>query len=62
MADHQIIPSLVSAIIPAYNAEKYIGEAIESALSQSYPELEIIVADDGSTDDTVKVVSSFIGK
>lgn len=62
MAVHQSITSLVSVIIPAYNAGRYIGETIESALSQSYPELEIIVVDDGSTDDTVKVVSSFIEK
>lgn len=62
MTVHQIRTSLVSIIIPAFNAEKYIGEAIESALSQSYPELEIIVVDDGSTDNTVKVVNRFIEK
>jgi glycosyltransferase involved in cell wall biosynthesis len=62
MTVHQIKTSLVSIIIPVFNAEKYIGEAIESALSQSYPELEIIVVDDGSTDNTVKVVNSFIEK
>ena len=47
---------LVSIIIPAFNAAGYIGDAIESALDQSYPIIEIIIVDDGSTDETrVKV-------
>lgn len=50
---------LVSIIIPAYNAEKYIGRAIESALGQTYKDIEIIVVDDGSTDRTAEIVRSF---
>ena len=50
---------LVSIIIPCYNAEKYVGEAIESALAQTYPNKEVIVIDDGSTDGSLQVIKSF---
>jgi glycosyltransferase involved in cell wall biosynthesis len=50
---------LVSIIIPCYNAARYIGEAIESALRQTYPRKEVIVIDDGSTDDSLEVIRSF---
>lgn len=44
---------LVSICIPVYNCEAYIGETITAAISQTYNNIEIIVADDGSTDDTL---------
>jgi len=50
---------LVSVVIPAYQAEAFLGEAIESALAQTYAPLEVVVADDGSTDRTAEVAASY---
>ena len=50
---------LVSVVIPAFNAEATIGETIESVLAQSYPNIEIIVVDDASTDETIAQVQKF---
>lgn len=49
----------VSIIIPCYNAERFVGDTIESALKQSYPNIEVIVVNDGSTDGSLEVVQSF---
>jgi glycosyltransferase involved in cell wall biosynthesis len=49
----------VSAIIPAYNAGKYVARAIESCLAQTHPPIEVIVVDDGSSDDTADVISRY---
>jgi glycosyltransferase involved in cell wall biosynthesis len=53
---------LVSILIPAYNAQRWIAGAIDSALAQSWPHKEVIVVDDGSTDNTFKVAMRFASK
>lgn len=50
---------LVSIIVPSYNQGRFIGETIESILSQSYRPLEILVIDGASTDETIDVIKSF---
>jgi len=49
----------ISVVMPAYNYARFLPEAIDSALAQNYPNLEIIVVDDGSTDDTAQVVARY---
>lgn len=49
----------VTIVMPAYNAQKYIGEAIESALYQSFTDFELLIVNDGSTDATRDIILSF---
>jgi teichuronic acid biosynthesis glycosyltransferase TuaG len=53
---------LVSIIMPAYNAENTIVESIESVLRQSYPNFELLVCDDHSTDDTLSLINTYSKK
>lgn len=50
---------LVTVVIPAYNHSKYIKQAIDSVLNQDYPNIELIVLDDGSTDNTPEVLAGY---
>jgi glycosyltransferase involved in cell wall biosynthesis len=52
-------PHLVSVIVPAYNAAAYLAEAITSILAQRHRPLEVIVVDDGSTDDSPRIAEQF---
>lgn len=53
---------LVSVVIPAYNSSAYIKEALESVFKQTYANIETIVVDDGSTDNTKDVVGPYMGR
>ncbi len=53
---------LVSVIIPAYNAEQYVGFCLDTVIAQTHKNLEIIVVDDGSTDNTGKICDEYANK
>ena len=50
---------VISVCIPTYNGAEFIAETIKSVLNQTFQDFEIVVSDDGSTDDTVKIIESF---
>jgi cellulose synthase/poly-beta-1,6-N-acetylglucosamine synthase-like glycosyltransferase len=52
--------AVVSVIVPSYNASRYIRETLESILGQTYSSFEVIVVDDGSTDDTPAIVADYL--
>ncbi len=51
---------MVSVIMPNYNGEKFISDAISSVLNQTYSEYEVIVVDDGSTDNSINIIKKFV--
>ena len=53
---------LISVIIPIYNVEKYLERCLDSVISQDYDNLEIILVDDGATDDSGKIAENYAAK
>ena len=53
---------MISVIMPAFNAQDYIKEAVDSVLNQTYQDFELIIIDDASTDGTVKIINKYLKK
>lgn len=58
--ESKVLEPKVTVVLPAYNATQYIRETIDSVLKQSYQNFELLVIDDGSTDDTAEVVQAYV--
>ena len=54
--------SLISVCMPVYNAERYVSEAIESVLSQTFKDFEFLILDDGSTDGSLAILKGYAGE
>jgi glycosyltransferase involved in cell wall biosynthesis len=52
-------PSLISVVIPVYNGSMYLRECIDSALNQTYPQVEVIAVNDGSNDNSMEILKSY---
>ena len=59
VTDRRGVPPLVSIVIPSYNHERYLAEAIDSVLAQDYARIELIVIDDGSTDGSPGILKAY---
>lgn len=56
------VQGMVSVVLPVFNCEKYLGEAADSVLSQTYPNIELIIVDDGSSDRSGEIADSYLKK
>ena len=61
LLNNQDIRPLVTLFIPSYNHTRYIRETIESIINQSYKNIELLIIDDGSTDNSIEVIESLSG-
>ncbi len=59
---NKLFPLMVSIIIPVFNGSKYLKKAVDSALSQTYENFEVIIVNDGSTDDSEKIIKEYGNK
>ena len=50
---------LVSVIVPVYNSEKYIAESLDSILASDYADIEVVCVDDGSKDDSLRILREY---
>ena len=57
-----MIDGLVSIITPCYNGDRYIADTIESVMRQTYPHWEMLIVDDGSSDDTARIAAGYAGR
>jgi glycosyltransferase involved in cell wall biosynthesis len=60
MGGRSVIPGLVSTVIPVYNRPQMLGEAVESVLAQTYRHFEVVIVNDGSTDETSAVAKKYV--
>ena len=56
----ELVPGLVSVIVPIYNVEAYLGDCLDSIQSQTYRDLQVILVDDGSTDGSVAIAERYV--
>ncbi len=62
MSSEKSCESLVSIILPTYNREKYLNRSVDSVLNQTYKNWELLIIDDGSSDETLSLVKNYLNK